>query len=237
MILLNAIDALIYFCIGAAKAFGAIAMTYAILYFAWRLLKFGWNVIKRFPWQSAISVVAIAVSACVLTGCGNDPVTYAGYFDEDQDKSVTTNNSSNGDQVFNNYGSGNMNVTNNTGDTYIQYDKSIENTINSLSFSYTPGYPAGTLYVTNLSADTVWLTGSFLNNNGYVNSFHPLGHITAIPPFGDWSVWDASGGKCATVTRVSFFKREIDRSQSCCPSTKYIPASIWTGAITLGNCK
>ena len=180
--------------------------------------------------------IILAVSACVLTGCGNDPVTYAGYFDDDQDKSVTTNNSSNGDQVFNNYGSGNMNVTNNTGDTYIQYDKSIENTINSLSFSYNPGF-IGFLSVTNLSADTVWLTGTYRNNNGYINRLQDGATYATIPPFGTWTDSDVTGGKCVTVTQVTFLKQEIDRSVSCCPSYNHTPVSIWSGAITLGNCK
>lgn len=182
----------------------------------------------------------ILALATIIAACGNDPVTYAGYFDDDQDRSVTTNNNSNGDQVFNNYGSGNMNVTNNTGDTYIQYDKSIENTINSLSFSYTPGNISSTLYVTNLSADTVWLTGTYLNTNDYFSAFydfHPLGDIVTIPPFDYWAVIDAVGGKCATVTRVTFLKREIDSSVSYYTKYNYIPANIWTGAIKLGNCK
>lgn len=52
------------------------------------------------------------LAVALLSACGNDPVTTAGYFDDDVDKSNTTtdNSTSAGVQNFNNTGNGNMEV-------------------------------------------------------------------------------------------------------------------------------
>ena len=57
-------------------------------------------------------LLTLLILALIFTGCGNDPITNAGYFDDDVDKSVTTEQPNTGAQIFNNYGSGTMTVNN-----------------------------------------------------------------------------------------------------------------------------
>lgn len=107
-------------------------------------------------------LLTLLILALIVTGCGNDPITNAGYFDDDVDKSVTTEQPNTGAQVFNNYGSGTMTV-NNT----VNYNSSAKNTaaslsnntITTLSASYQDKLSfelhGGSLYVLNNTSEKV----------------------------------------------------------------------------------
>lgn len=146
-----------------------------------------------------------------LNACGNDPVTYAGYFDEDQDRSIVNDNSIKGEQVYNNYGSGNINITNNNGSTYIQYDNSKNNTIDVLKITFNPSDFIAFINLRNMSADTLRLQGEYVTNYGFVEQFWINGWIE-IPPYQTRSVSVDTGAEHITITSITFLNElsEVD---------------------------
>lgn len=157
-----------------------------------------------------------------LNACGNDPVTYAGYFDDDQDRSIVNDNSIKGEQVYNNYGSGNINITNNNGSTYIQYDNSKNNTIDVLKITFNPSDFIAFINLRNMSADTLRLQGEYVTNYGFVEHFWlPTGWID-IPPYQTRSISVDTGAEHVTITSITFFK-----------DTNFGVDNIWVGEIKL----
>lgn len=86
--------------------------------------------------------IATLALATIIAACGNDPVTYAGYFDDDQDRSVNTSQPNEGTQIFNNYGSGNMTVNN-----------TIQNTVNYVAPQIVSSSSVAVSYQSSASTD------------------------------------------------------------------------------------
>ena len=153
----------------------------------------------------------------ILAACGNDPVTTAGYFDDDVDKSNTTtdNSTATGVQNFNNTGNGNMEVniyntqlpqttvintyepiTSNTDDIITSQENSpTEIGITSIKFELINGY----LYGTNLLDESYRIKGAYRGN-------HPGNLTMSFEPYLTDSDYIAYKLDCVTITSLSFYK-------------------------------
>ena len=172
-------------------------------------------------------------AALLLTACGNDPVTYAGYFDEDQDRSITNDNSNNGEQIYNNYGKGTMNITNNTGDNYIQYNKEISNTIDAIKISFQPDDFIAFIGFTNISADTLKINGSYtayIGTQRFSNSLGMLpGDWLEIPPMETRSVSVGTGADSVSINSITFYEIKTVLRQYNTPLVTKEITNIWYG--------
>lgn len=167
--------------------------------------------------KTNLSILSLTVFAIA---CGNDPITNAGYFDDDIDKSVTTEQPNTGAQVFNNYGSGTMTVNN----TINYSGSSLESPTTNTTVSETAPkhfFPTDLSYV-GIYKTTTGAKLVMRNNTSYDMSVDVNYTVTCI----------VNGKQSDAVTKTQYFRlKQYEQKES-----QNSIDGIWHGGLNTIDC-